>query len=129
MNFKITSILLIFVFALFSCNSSVIVIPLSEHPRPDFERPVWQNLNGYWQFRADSADVGLTEKWQTQPGSFTRKILVPFSWASKLSEVKMPRVDVGWYTRTFKLGNSDQWKGENTWLVIGASDFNTTVWV
>ena len=50
MNFKITSILLIFVFALFSCNSKVNVIPLSEHPRPDFERPVWQNLNGYFEY-------------------------------------------------------------------------------
>ena len=29
-------------------------IPLPEHPRPDFERPAWVNLNGKWQFRFDA---------------------------------------------------------------------------
>jgi len=29
-------------------------IPLPEHPRPDFERPAWVNLNGTWQFRFDA---------------------------------------------------------------------------
>ena len=25
-------------------------IPLPEHPRPDWERPQWVNLNGEWDF-------------------------------------------------------------------------------
>ncbi|MBC7923273.1 MAG: hypothetical protein H7Z75_19525, partial [Ferruginibacter sp.] len=29
-------------------------IPLPEHPRPDFQRPDWANLNGQWQFEFDS---------------------------------------------------------------------------
>src|SRR5262245_22047398 len=34
-------------------------IPLPEHPRPDFERAAWVNLNGAWQFRFDAKDEGL----------------------------------------------------------------------
>ncbi len=60
MNMKTNYFLLLLFFAIFSCKN-VVEIPLAEHPRPDFERAVWQNLNGYWQFQADSANVGLTE--------------------------------------------------------------------
>ncbi|MBR4755413.1 MAG: hypothetical protein IK076_00565, partial [Bacteroidales bacterium] len=30
-------------------------IPLPEHPRPDFERSQWMNLNGHWAFTFDEA--------------------------------------------------------------------------
>jgi len=33
-------------------------IPLPEHPRPNFQRPLWQNLNGPWHFRFDPDDKG-----------------------------------------------------------------------
>ena len=49
------------IFTLFSCSKKPDEIPLPEHPRPNFERSVWQNLNGYWQFKPDSLNVGLTE--------------------------------------------------------------------
>ena len=76
----------IILFSLFSCKKENSEIPLAEHPQPIFERPLWQNLNGYWQFKPDSTNVGLTENWQTQPESFDKKILIPFSWASPMSE-------------------------------------------
>jgi len=114
---------------LFSCKEKPVEIPLAEHPRPDFERAVWQNLNGYWQFKPDSANVGLTGNWQNDTAGFDRKILVPFSWASELSEIKMPQVNVGWYYRTFNLKNPKKWEGKQTFLVFCASDFNTTVWI
>jgi hypothetical protein len=37
-------------------------IPLPEHPRPDFEREAWANLNGIWKFGFDSLDIGVKEK-------------------------------------------------------------------
>jgi hypothetical protein len=104
-------------------------IPLPEHPRPDFERPTWQNLNGYWNFKSDSANVGLNENWQLKTETFDRKILVPFSWASPLSEIELPDVHVGWYSKTIKIENHKNWVGKNTWLVFCASDFNTTIWL
>lgn len=103
-------------------------IPLKEHPRPDFERATWKNLNGYWQFMPDSADVGERENWQEKPGMFNYKILVPFSWASQMSEVTLPDIDVGWYSRTFSL-KGREWIGKDVFLIFGASDFNTKVWI
>ncbi|MHC4074781.1 MAG: hypothetical protein ACYTGS_22615 [Planctomycetota bacterium] len=38
-------------------------IPLPEHPRPDFQRKQWLNLNGPWQFRFDENDVGQKQQW------------------------------------------------------------------
>ena len=72
MKFRIP-LLLILVATIFSCSKKQIEIPLAEHPQPNFERPVWQNLNGYWQFKADSTNVGLAENWQTQPENFDKK--------------------------------------------------------
>ena len=104
-------------------------IPLPEHPRPGFEREVWQNLNGTWQFKPDSLNAGLAENWHLNTENFVNKIMVPFSWASPLSEVEMPQVDIGWYSRTFEIQNRKKWDGKNCWLVFCASDFNTTVWI
>ena len=124
-----TKLLLIGIIAtLFSCTIKN-NIPLPEHPRPNFERTVWQNLNGYWQFKPDSANIGLTENWQNEAEFFDQKIVVPFSWASPASEVKLPEVNVGWYYRTFELKKKKWWAGKETFLNFCASDFNTTVWI
>ena len=122
-------VMFIILFTLFSCKKENAEIPLAEHPQPIFERSVWQNLNGYWQFKADSTNVGLAQNWQTQPETFDRKILVPFSWASPMSEITLPKVNVGWYSREFTIGSGKDWKGKNVYLIFGASDFRTKVWV
>jgi len=114
---------------LYSCSKQTAPdIPLKEHPRPDFERSVWQNLNGYWQFAADSTAAGEKENWQDNPGSFASKILVPFSWASPLSGITKPEINVGWYARTFTIGGQ-KWNGKNIYIVFGACDFYTKVWL
>ena len=38
-------------------------IPLPEHPRPDWERAQWMNLNGNWKFAFDKSDAGVMEIW------------------------------------------------------------------
>ncbi len=125
-----TLLLLLIISAFFyNCSNKKNNIPLPEHPLPNFERAAWQNLNGYWQFKPDSANIGLAENWHEKTELFDSKILVPFSWASPLSEIRMPKVNVGWYSRTFKIENRGNWAGKNTWLVFCASDFNTTVWI
>src|SRR5262249_59933720 len=55
-------------------------IPLPEHPRPDFERAAWVNLNGAWQFRFDANDEGLAQRWQEAESGFPLTIKVPFPW-------------------------------------------------
>ncbi len=101
-------------------------IPLPEHPRPDFERTQWQNLNGVWQFEFDSLDQGVTNKWNEGNTSFAHKITVPFPWGSQLSGVK-DKADIAWYKREITI--NPEWKNKRTFLTIGASDWETTVWL
>jgi hypothetical protein len=85
-----------------------------EHPRPDFERSQWLNLNGQWDF-------GFNEK-------FGGKITVPFCWESELSGVhKKTGETTGWYRRSFRV--PPEWKGKHAWLHFDAVDEEATVWV
>jgi hypothetical protein len=104
-------------------------IPLQEHPRPDFNRGPWQNLNGYWLFAPDTLNIGEKENWQNNPQDFCTEILVPFSWSSPLSKVTLPEVNIGWYAREFKPVRREIRKGKNLFLIFGASDFHTKVWI
>ncbi len=101
-------------------------IPLPEHPRPDFQREMWQNLNGLWDFKFDTKNVGEQEKWYNQTSSFDKKILVPFPWGSKLSGVTN-EAEIGWYSRQIEVASD--WEGKKTFIVFGASDWITTAWL
>jgi hypothetical protein len=101
-------------------------IPLPEHPRPDFIREQWINLNGLWNFKFDPKNSGEDEKWFSNAGSFDKKILVPFPWGSKLSGVSN-EANVGWYSR--KIQVPENWEGKNVFIIFGACDWKTTVWL
>ena len=101
-------------------------IPLPEHPRPDFERPDWVNLNGKWAFEFDSLDAGLNKNWQGAKTTFSHTINVPFPWGSQLSGVK-DLADIAWYKR--KITVPKAWSGKRAFVTIGASDWQTTVWL
>lgn len=104
-------------------------IPLPEHPRPDFSRDLFVNLNGKWEFQPDSSDFGETASWQVVDSVFTKKINVPFSWASPLSGVGNPNIHIAWYAKDLIVPNNGKWRNKQIYLVIGASDFATTVWL
>ena len=101
-------------------------IPLPEHPRPDFERSEWINLNGKWAFEFDNADVGLSQNWQNGGQVFTKEINVPFPWGAPLSGVA-DKADFAWYAKEINIPTS--WGGKRPFLTIGASDYETTVWL
>ncbi len=101
-------------------------IPLPEHPRPDFQRSEWLNLNGPWDFRFDGENAGLDKNWQNGEVEFGSSIMVPFPWGSKLSGVQ-DEADIGWYERTVKV--PEAWKGGRVFVVIGACDWHTTAWL
>ncbi|MEQ8532215.1 MAG: glycoside hydrolase family 2, partial [Imperialibacter sp.] len=102
------------------------MIPLPEHPRPDFERADWKNLNGIWEFKFDANNEGLNANWSAGSTAFDKTILVPFPWGSTLSGVK-DEADIAWYKREITIDPS--WKGKKTFVTIGASDWETTVWL
>ena len=115
---------LVFLFVAFQLFSQP--IPLAEHPRPDFERPMWQNLNGMWDFAFDPEDTGTEKDWAYEGIPASDQIQVPFPWGSPLSGVK-DEADIGWYSRELRIDPS--WEGQRIFLVIGASDWETEVWM
>ena len=109
-----------------SLFAQVTAIPLAEHPRPDFQRDDWTNLNGKWAFAFDSLDLGIKEGWEQGKKSFPDEIMVPFPWGAELSGLE-DLADIGWYQREVTV--NEKMKGKRVFLTIGASDWETTVWL
>lgn len=102
-------------------------IPRPEHPRPDFERKTWMNLNGEWQFEIDNAKSGLEKGWSSGK-DFSRRIIVPFPPESALSGVgEKDFMESVWYRRFFSV--PDKWLDGRVLLHFGAVDYKATVWV
>ena len=99
-----------------------------EHPKPQFMRENWLNLNGEWQFEVDNPKSGLARGFADIGAVFSQRIQVPFCPESKLSGIE--NVDfmyAVWYKRDFTL-TQDQLAG-NVRLHIGAADYATTVFI
>jgi hypothetical protein len=106
---------------------AVAAIPLPEHPRPDFERAEWVNLNGEWRFQFDRGDAGQRERWfERAPDTFPLTIRVPYPWGSTLSGVP-DEAEIAWYARTVRV--PAEWTGKRVFLVVGASDWKTEAWL
>ena len=115
------------------CASSLVLanVPWPEHPRPDFKRQPWSNLNGTWPFDFDPNDVGQKADWFI-PGKheFTRQIVVPFPWESRLSGIaNTTNNTIAWYERQMTLPTGAGWDNRDIWLVIGACDWEAHVWI
>ncbi len=100
-------------------------IPLPEHPRPDFERVNWMNLNGEWQFTFDKENGQRAVRGNTT-AKLDKVINVPFGWGTPLSGVDNGG-DKGYYARDIVV--PETWKGQRIFLVIGASDYDTQIWL
>ena len=106
-----------------------VYIPRPEHPRPDFMRDTFCNLNGTWQFAFDDADVGLTEGWYKPGHKLEQQIVVPFCYQSEASGIG-PTDEIHpilWYRRSFCV--PEQMQGRKILLKFGAVDFEAMVYV
>jgi len=102
-------------------------IPRPEHPRPDFQRADWLNLNGQWQWEVDEAGDGET-RGLTGGTDLSRSITVPFCPESTLSGIGNTEYMVHtWYRRTFEVPRS--MAGKRLLLHFGAVDWHARVWV
>ncbi len=100
----------------------------SEHPKPQFRRESWLNLNGEWQFEMDHGGSGKARKLYEDAVSLGGKINVPFCPQSKLSGVEYKDfMRAVWYKRTVEI-TEEQMKGRVI-LHFGAVDYAATVYV
>jgi len=104
-------------------------IPRPEHPRPDFLREDWLNLNGRWKFDFDPDSVGEDERWYSKDAhKYGRHIIVPFPWESELSEVQDTEYKgAAWYQRAISVPK--EWESKRVVLKFGAVDWEAKVWV
>lgn len=104
------------------------MLPRPEHPRPDFQRENWFNLNGEWQFSFDEKNEGLSNKWYAPGFNLPGRITVPFCYQSELSGVRDRRLcPVIWYKRGFTL--PDAMRGGRVLVRFGAVDYRCQVYL
>lgn len=104
------------------------IIPRCEHPKPQFERSSWINLNGEWDFCFDNGRSGIAREFYNSSDVFDRKIVVPFCVESSLSGIGCKDFMYGvWYKRSFCLSD-DNLRGR-TIIHFGAADFRTIVYI
>jgi len=100
----------------------------SEHPKPQFRRESWVNLNGEWQFEIDRSRSGKARKLYEDAVVLGGKINVPFCPQSKLSGVEdKDFMQAVWYKRTVEL-TEEQLNGRVI-LHFGAVDYDAYVYV
>jgi len=101
-------------------------IPRSEHPRPQFVRENWLNLNGSWQFEIDQGRSGEAREIYKEGVALSDKITVPFCPESELSGVGYKDFMYGvWYKRNVHL---DSVSGRIL-LHFGAVDYHCKAYV
>ncbi|MEO7143640.1 MAG: sugar-binding domain-containing protein [Bryobacteraceae bacterium] len=103
-------------------------IPRPEFPQPQFQRAAWVNLNGPWEFEFDDQDAGIAQGWDSGARKFSRSILAPYCFESKLGGIGDTGFHpVAWYRRTFSI--PPEWKDRRVLLKFGAVDYRASVWV
>ncbi len=101
-------------------------IPRPEHPKPQFVRKNWLNLNGQWQFEKDNSKSGIARKIFEKGATLCGEITVPFCPESKLSGIGDTDFMYGvWYKRIVTINDLSQ----RTVLHFGAVDYKCTVFV
>lgn len=100
----------------------------TEHPKPQFMRENWLNLNGKWQFEIDNSNSGTERKLFENEKELSGVINVPFCPESKLSGIEnVDFMSAVWYKREFCL-TAEQLKSRVV-LHFGAVDYEATVYI
>ena len=99
-----------------------------EHPKPQFQRENWLNLNGVWGFEIDNARSGDARGLQNADAALAGSIQVPFCPESKLSGVEHKDFMLGvWYQK--KVNLTAQQCENRVVLHFGAVDYECDVFV
>ena len=103
-------------------------IPLPEHPKPQFKREKWINLNGKWDFCIDYGESGKERGFYRDVSQYDKAIMVPFCPESELSGIgQKDFMPVIWYHRSFSVPSD--WHQSRIFLCFGGVDYLCEVWV
>ena len=104
------------------------IISRQEHPKPQFERKGWRNLNGIWDFEIDFGNSGEARGLYMEDAALSGKINVPFCPESKLSGIgNTDFMSAVWYKRKFEI--SEEELSGRVFLHFGAVDYKAKVYV
>ena len=99
-----------------------------EHPKPQFMRESWRNLNGLWDFEFDHGDSGVARGMNAPDASYSLKIEVPFCPQSKLSGIEYKDfLSAVWYRRNVTLSKEEL--SGRVFLHFGAVDYHAEIFV
>ena len=100
----------------------------TEHPKPQFMRENWQNLNGEWQFDFDFSVSGADKEFYLPEKEFSKVINVPFCVESDLSGIGYKDfINSVWYKKEIEITKEQL---ENlVFLHFGAVDYEAVVYV
>ena len=80
----------------------------NEHPKPQFERKNWRNLNGKWQFEIDFGKTAKERKLFKNNIDLKETICVPFCPESKLSGIEYTDfMNSVIYKRSFEISRAE----------------------
>ena len=104
------------------------MIMRKEHPKPQFERKNWRNLNGLWDFEIDHGNSGEARGLYLDSARLSEKINVPFCPESKLSGIEHTDfISAVWYRRKFEISKAEL-QGR-VFIHFGAVDYHAKVYV
>jgi len=99
-----------------------------EHPKPQFERKNWINLNGEWQFEIDRVNSGVNRGLMNDDVILKDTITVPFCPQSELSGINDKEFMFSvWYKKTVNI-TEEQLRGK-VFLHFGAVDYDSFIYV
>ncbi|MFT5474555.1 MAG: beta-galactosidase/beta-glucuronidase [Kiritimatiellia bacterium] len=104
-------------------------IPRPEHPRPQFVREPWINLNGPWTYCFDVGKSGMdASRALFNSQGFDEAITVPFCPESELSGVgHTDFIEAMWYHREVSI--PADWDGRRVLLHFGGVDYESEVFI
>ena len=87
-----------------------------------------KNLNGIWNFKIDTENVGIEEKWYEKPLTDTVPMAVPASYNDLFTDQES-KEHVGnvWYEREFII--PDSWEGQRIVLRFGSATHHAVVYL
>lgn len=100
----------------------------TEHPKPQFMRENWLNLNGEWKFEIDNENSSAERNLCYVDKEFSLRINVPFCPESRLSGIENVNfMNSVWYKRDFEL--TEEQLNNLVFIHFGAVDYEAEIYM